>query len=557
VINSNSDQTYKNYAFRQKLDATYQLKVDTSSNLKIGADGTIRNSNTDNNYITTSDNGNNVLLNRSNRTNTNNSDQKSLNTSLLYTKKFKKPGRTFSFNISESYNENQSKGYLNSATDFFSKLGALDSTEYVNQLKTTAGTQSVLNSNTTYSEPFSKTFAIVINYALGINNSHTDSKSFDKGASGQYDVLNTAYSNNYKFNQLTNQAGAVFNYKKNKTLINFGTKTSAVNFKQVDENTGFALKRDFINWAPQASYQYKFSLQRSLSFNYNGNTNQPDIGQIQPLRVNTNPLYITLGNPDLKASFNNRYYIYYNSYGIISGQSFYISASYNNTLNAIVNNSVTDTLTGKTSSQSVNLTNKTPYNMYLYSSFNQKIKPIDLTIGINARMSSYISYAYINNALTKSKSNNYSGVLSLQKNLQNKFDFYIQAGPGYSINESTSSINTSNNSATFSSYGAGHLFLHGNFILSTDINYNYTAKTKNFEAQKNTLWNAAISKTFFKGKNLKFSILANNLLNTNTNAYRNAYGNTISQTSSTGIRRYFMFDITWDFTKFGTLPAKK
>src|SRR6185437_14498187 len=37
VITTNSNQNFDNYAFRQKLDGTYQLKLDTSSNLKISA----------------------------------------------------------------------------------------------------------------------------------------------------------------------------------------------------------------------------------------------------------------------------------------------------------------------------------------------------------------------------------------------------------------------------------------------------------------------------------------------------------------------------------------
>ncbi len=377
IINNHSAQTYDKSSFRQKLDAMYQFRPDTSSNFKIGADATLRNSKTDDNYITSTDNGSNVVLNRSNRTNTNNNDQKLVNVNGLYTHKFKTPGRTFSLNLGTSYDENHSIGYVNSETDFFNPLGALDSIVEVHQLKTTAATHMVINSNATYSEPLSKTFAIIFNYGLGVNNAHADTRSYDKGPTGQYDVFNSTFSNNYNFNQLSNQLGAVFNYKKGKALVNFGTKAFAVDFKQVDEYTGIVYKRSFINWAPQASYQYKFSLQKSFKAEYSGRTTQPSLEQIQPIRVNTDPLFITLGNPDLKASFTNRFNVSYNTYGVVSGQSFNVSGSYAFTTAGIANNTITNTSTGKSTTQFINL-DKTSSNYFIWTGFNRKIKPIDI-----------------------------------------------------------------------------------------------------------------------------------------------------------------------------------
>src|SRR5690606_16812218 len=137
------------------------------------------------------------------------------------------------------------------------------------------------------------------------------------------------YSNDFDLDQTVNQAGAIFNYRKAKTVITFGTRTSMVNFQQKDRCTNKSYNRNFMNWLPQASYQYNFSAQKSLSVRYNGNTSQPSLQQIQPVRVNTDPLNITLGNPDLGPSFNSRFILNYNSYKVLSDRSIYLSASYN------------------------------------------------------------------------------------------------------------------------------------------------------------------------------------------------------------------------------------
>ncbi len=555
IINNHSVQNFDRSSFRQKLDGVYEYRPDTSSSFKIGADATLKNSKTDDNYITSADNGSNVMLNRSNRDNTNNNDQKLVDVSGLYTHKFKKPGRTFSFNLATTYEENHSTGYINSETDFFNPLGGLDSVAAVHQLKNTATTRTVVNSNTTYSEPLSKTFAVIFNYGLGVNNEHADTRSYDKSLSGQYDVFNSAFSNNYQFNQLTNQLGAVFNYKKGKALVNFGTKASAVDFTQVDELTGNVYKRSFINWTPQASYLYKYSPQKAFRVDYSGRTTQPTLEQIQPIRVNYNPLFITLGNPNLKASFTNHINVSYNTYGVVSGQSFYVSGSYNFTTAGIANNTVTNTLTGKSTTQFINL-DKINSNYYLYMGFNRKINPIDINAGINVNANSNISYGFINNALNRATSNSYSGRVSVSKYEEDKYNFDLGAGPGYSINQSSLQLNNTGNAATFNANSSGSVELHGGFSVATDVDYNYKAKTKTFDAQKTTIWNASVNKTFFKQKNLKLSIIANNLLDQNTNNNRYASGNTIEQFSSTGIKRYFMFMVTWDFTKFNTIPEK-
>ena len=229
TINSNAAQVFNNHAFRQKLDAAYTLAIDTATNLKVTADGTQKNFNVDNSYQTTTTGATNNLINVQKRQVTNNGDQQIFNASAFYTKKFKKPRRTFSWTVSEGYNNNETKGYLNSATDFYT-AGVKDSTQNINQYKTSNTLSSVFNSNMTYTEPLSKTLSLVFNYGLGINNTTQDTKSFDQSAQGIYNILDTKYSNDYKFNQFTNQVGAIFNYKKNKITFNFGTKASDVAF---------------------------------------------------------------------------------------------------------------------------------------------------------------------------------------------------------------------------------------------------------------------------------------------------------------------------------------
>ena len=414
-----------------------------------------------------------------------------------------------------------------------------------------------MTTNITYSEPFSKTFAIVLNYGIGIDNNNADRKSFNPSSPGNYNILVDSLSSNYKLNQLSNQAGAIFNYKKGKTILNFGTRVSDVKFHQVDEYTGNTLDRSFINWTPQANYQYRFSQQKSFWISYNGNTTQPTLDQIQPVRVNNDPLNIVLGNPGLTPSFTNNFNIGYNSYKVISSQYIWFYGSYAFTSNPIVSNVSTDPISGKSTSQYANLPGKETSNFSFGATFDKKIEKLGFNVGLNLNANGNIYYNFINNELNMTKSYTYNPRLSISKYKEKKFDFYLSGGPTYTVSQSSLQPLINNNGAGFKSDVGFNVYLPGKFKIGTDDNYEYTAKTQSFNTDfSRVLVNAYIIKSFLKSENLKLEFRANDLLNQNVGFSRNATANMITQNSYTTIKRYFMFTISYDFTKMGGVTKK-
>lgn len=556
LINTTSAQNFDNSVFRQKLDLIYQVKIDSSSSLKISVDGTLKNSRTRDNYNSTGLRNGNTLLNSGTRALSNDGNQTLMNASALWTKKLRKTGRTLSVNLGQNFNNNETDGYLNSDNNFYNNTGDLDSVQVVDQYKKNDTRNTRFSSNITYTEPLSKTFSVVLNYGLSLNNSKADRKSFNRTAGGSYNELDSLFSNNFRLDQLSNQAGAVFNYKKDKSIFNFGTKISAVDFNQDDVLRKNTYKRTFTNWLPQASYQYKFSAQKSLRITYNGNTSQPSIDQIQPVRINTDPLNITLGNQDLKPSFSNRFNLGYNSYKVISQQSIYFSGSYSFTMNPIVRSSVTDSA-GKSTFQSVNLNDKSSSNYNAYAYYYTKLKKADLYIGFNFSIYGNTYYSYSNNALNQTTSATYSGGLSISKYKQKKYDFRISLDPGYSTNESSLQKLYNNNGWTFNSRPSFSVFLPGKLQIGADANYEFREKTQSFNENFNRcIVNSYLTKIFLKDEILKLTLSGNDLLNQNIGFRRSAYNNTITQNSYTSIKRYFLLSATWDFNKMGVKPQQ-
>jgi hypothetical protein len=551
-IKSNTDQNFNNYIFRQKLDGMYQIKLDSTANLKITFDATLKNNETRSDNASSSVRGEDVLLNKSDRRIDNKGDQNLFNASGLYTKKLKKLGRTISLNVTESLNQNDTKGNLYQKIDYYKQTGLIDSTKLVDQYKINSIKSNVVSTNFTYSEPFTKYFSVVVNYGFGLNNSTANRQSFAPSTPGAYNRLIDSLSNNYQLNQVSHQLGAIFNYKKEKTIINFGTKVRDVRFQQEDLMSTYSYKRHFLNWNPQASYQYRFSQQRSLYFNYTGSNTQPTIDQVQPIRNNNDDLNIIIGNPDLSPSFTHRFNLNYNSYKVLSDQSFYMGGSYGFTSNPIVNNTFTDSLTGKSRLQYINLGNNTPSNFSLYTSYGRKVKFIGVNIGTNLNANGNTYYNLVNNALNRTRSYNFSAQIRLSKYKQKKYDFYGNFGPTYTTSASSLVTSVNNNGAGFTSYQYINYYFPGKIQFNVEGNYEYRAPTKSFnEKFSRYLINASLIKSFFKDESLKITMTGNDLLNQNTGFSRSANGNSLTQTQYTTIRRYFMLTLTWDFNRMG------
>lgn len=554
IFNTNSTANTENDMFRQKIDATYNIKLDTTSNLKVTIDGTLKNSESDVIDNSVGRRGDNSLLNTADRKTDNKTKQQVFNLSAFYTKKLKKAGRNFSINLSQAYNKSNSDGFLKSINNFFDENEDLTSTEKIDQLKDNSILTNRLSSNVTFTEPLSKSLSLVANYGLTYTINKADRITYDASTPGVYDQFNSEFSNNFEADQLLNQVGAIFNYKKGKTVINLGTKTSFINFDQTEVYSNQRLKRNFTNWLPQASYQYKFSAQKSFSINYNGSNTQPSVNQLQPVRTNDDPLNIVEGNDQLKPAYNNRFNIRYNTYKVLTSRNFYVSGGFNFTNNQIVSNNTTDD-GGKTTYRTVNLEDKLPYNYNAYVGYSRKFAFLgNINAGLNLGGNGSRSYNYVNGNLNTTDNQSISPSLNLSS-YGDKNQFYMSFGPRYFVQEASLQKQTNNKGWGYNGYMDLSFKLPKKITIRSDAEYTYQPSSASFDNSfERFVINAAVTKAFFKEESLKLMFSANDILKQNVGFSRSASTNSITQTRYNNISRYFMFSLIWDFNKMGGAP---
>lgn len=554
IINTVSSEAFDRRVFRQRGGAIFETQFDSTSTLKVTFDGGLRNGETTESNQSMGAEEDRGMLNESIRRMTNKTDGQQANLTAFWTKKLRKKGRTVSWELNETFDQSQASGFLYSENSFYDG-GVVDSILVVDQFKNNASRSSVFNSNITYSEPFSDALSLVTNYRFTANNGTSLRQSFNP-VGGNYSALDSMFSNDFKLNQLVNQLGAVLNYRKGKSTLNFGTRLSLVQFDQTDRYTDNRFARNFANHNPQLRWQYRFSPQKSFTVGYNGNNTQPSINQIQPVRVNDDPLNIVLGNPDLKPSYTNRVDVSYNSFKVLGNRYVFFSGSISNTHNPIVSNRTTDSA-GRSILQYANLEDQTPLNYYFYSSFSRNIKRWNIDAGAGLDMNGNVYYNLINGEMNKTQSSSYTASFNLSKYRQQKFDFHLRFGPSYTFGQSSLQRQQNNNGWGANGNYSVNVYLPWKLQLTSQGRYTYTAATASFaEDFQQFIVDASISRKFLKDETLIFSAGVNDLFNQNQGFNRSAFNNIITENRHTTITRFLLFSLTWDFNKMGGGPVQ-
>lgn len=547
-----TNQSRRNFSTgdRHRIDGMYEWKYDSLSSVKINANAGYSDTRSTAHYTSESRGQSGAMLNNSTRQNNNDGTTRNINANLIWRKKFAKKGRSISLDINESFRGQETDGFLRSVNNFFSS-DTLVGTTTIDQRKKVNSEQMQLSGKLSYTEPLSKVMFLELNYGLTVNNNTSENLSFNKDNTESYMALDSLFSSHYDYDVLTHTGGSNLRFVYKTVNFSFGTSVANARFRQKDLMYDTAYDRNYTNFFPRANFNWKIGKQTSFSLSYNGSTRQPSLEQIQPIRQNTDPLNISIGNPDLKQEFSNNFNIRYNDYKVLSGVYTYAGAGFSFTDNDI---SRTETVNefGARVYRYINIDGN--YNGWAYGGYGFKIKKLNLHVNLNGNINTNHIKNFVNGQANTSNNNSYSAGIGLNYDKENKWN--IHYNPSVSFNDNRSTINTSNtNFWTIQNELSGNVQLPYKFELGTDIDWNVRQKTVVFDNNNNVfLWNAYVSRKFLKGDKLVLRLYVNDILNQNLGFRRYGENNAISQNTYNTIRRYGMLSLTWSFSKSPTQP---
>ena len=232
---------------------------------------------------------------------------------LLFRQRLGKAGRTLSANVRYSFSNNELYGLNLSSTQVMGSDGAW-MPEIVNQRYDQRSQSASVNGRLVYTEPITDYFFFEVNYQYGWSVNTSNKATYNSGSnviSNDLPVYNndgelqdSRYSNSILNRSITQRAGFNFSYQKDKIRAQLGASANPTD--TYNETTGHdAYRNKVVNWSPQAMFNYEFSDNSNMRLFYFGRSSQPSTSQLLPVPDNSNPLNISLGNPNLNPYFNH------------------------------------------------------------------------------------------------------------------------------------------------------------------------------------------------------------------------------------------------------------
>ena len=505
------------------------------------------NLSTDNTLGTMTDE-NGVVLNKTDNAFVSDRFNYRLNNQLILQHKMEKIGRSISFDLRNQISNTDNKDLYRNFT--------LDSiTEYV-----TDRTGNSIGTGITYTEPVGLSGQLSMSYEFTYND--TDSKLETYFAQSEITVkdFSQALSNTFSSYQLIHRPGVHIMNRSQRNFYRAGLSFQGLtlNSDQVypEENT---FSNQFYSLLPEVMGRWELGGNVNIFGRYAGNTNIPSVSQLQNVINNSDPLFWSVGNPELRQSYFHSLFMRISKTNSERNTMLSNFTRAQLTANYVTNASVfiqADSTLAKgiviprgaqlTSPVNLdgyrNLMNNTTYSLSI-----DKIKlKVNSTLGF-----SYVRSPGLTNGETNI-SNNYGGnaQFGLASNISEKVDFNVSYTAGLNKVFNTLPSRTNIDYLNQSVSGKINLIFGKGFVFRSDINYlDYKGINKDFNTYY-TLWNMALAKKFLKNDAGELELSVFDLLRQNQSVSQTIEAGYIQETRTEVLRQFFMAKFTYSFRKF-------
>lgn len=529
------------------INGKYEWKLDSLASLKIVTAYTTKTSSTIGRTNGEFLKENLDTVNTSVNTYDNDTKRDQIDNQLTYKQLFKKKNRQWQTVLRYGITDDDNDG-LNKTDIRYFENGIYDRNELVDQQKTFEGRSTTLGIKTSFIEPLSEKWMLVMEYAYNNNHSRSLRNTYEKDFSGDYKTLVTEFSNNFELDAFSHSSNAIFRYTGKKMRLGIGSGVSSIKLglQNLDNNEFDTFK--FLNVTPQAQINFMPKSQMNIGINYRGTTRQPTLSQLQPLRDNTDPLIVYEGNPDLKVGFNHGISVFYNRYKVLAQTWLGFQFSYNIVQNAITQFNTIDQTTGKRTYYPVNVDGNRNWNFW--SDYSKEGGGRKLNYGVSINGSGGTFNNFVDGDLVNTNYYNANVDFRVQTRVEDKYDFSIGPRVGYNSSKSSVETNTDNNYFTYGGRVEATVTLPWKMEIYSNLNAELRQLTDAFPVNNNlVVWNAGLSKKVFKKNTGKVSFIANDLLDDNKGVNRSINSTVITDERFQRISRYFLLRFEWSFNK--------
>ena len=531
------------------VDFRLEWKPDTMTQLIFRPSFSLSHSMNDNfSDATTLDNERDTVnTNKSN--NYSESNGYNLNASIDFSRKLNNKGRVFSATLSGGNSDSYSDGMNRSDIVYFNQTDALKNS-IIDQRSRYDNKGFNYRAYVSWVEPIGHNNFIQATYSISQRKQEALKNVYNQDADGIYNVLDSAYSQSYRNNFISQRASLSFKSQRAKFNYTIGLNldpsySSSENF--VGDTTLSKITRKVVNLSPMAQFNYMFDKRTNLRIMYNGRTSQPSMTQLRPVADISDPTNITIGNPDLNPRYTNNVFIRFQQFTPEKQRAFMIMANGSYIINDIVSYTSYNQETGVKTTTYKNVNGNYSGNVRMMLNTPLKNKKFSINSMTMA------SFANSNGYINEEKNTNLNLILSERGGIDFRSS-YLDLGVNGNIryNATSNSLQKENNQNTFN-YGAGGyttIYLPLNFKIESDVNWSTNSGYGDGFKQNEVLWNASASKSFLKNNQgtLRFKIY--DILQQRSNISRSVTASYIQDSEYNTLGSYFMVHFIYRFSIF-------
>lgn len=541
-----------NISNTHRLNLSMDFKLDSLSSLKISPSlGLQSNSNNTQSAYRTSGGGGELTNQGATNYETRNSGH-NIRNEILYRKKFRTKGRTLSLALTNGWNLADGDGYQESLNRFYQKDGSLQITDSIQQYLVTGSNMNNYQLRGTYTEPLGKRFLLELGATKSRSQHESMRETYDYNRlTDAYDKLNPLLTNSFTSTYGYTNLGSRIRYQKKKVNATIGAQWQEATLRGTLSRNGkdSSLQQKFYTILPNARLQYNFTRFRNLTLNYQTQTNQPQITQLQPIPDISNPLNIRIGNPFLEQEIMHVLRTHYMSATPYKGTNFFAFLTLMATQHKIVNS---DSVTASGVKYTIPVNAEGVYNLTADVNWGFPVKPIPkstLNLGLSASTAHDVQF--VNRRKNDIRTYqlrpeirfDHAGIEKLNWGFNAGTSFYASRyslQPGFNVKYFTHEL------GSFVNWQ-----LPKGFYLATDFTYTMNARRADGFNANVPLWNAAFSKLFLKYNKGEIKFRVFDLLNQNVGISRTSNANYIEDTRINNLKRYFMLSFTYSLSKQG------
>jgi len=484
---------------------------------------------------------------------------------ILYMHKFRKRGRTISWNIGFDDNNRNNPGNLFSIDDQFAKDTIPASTTVLNQQYTQSTIGHTLSSSLSYTEPIDSNSILQFNYSPSVNINNTSKRTYDYDSAAEwYTIPDTALSNQYENTYITQALGISYRLNHGKQyyiMVSVNPQYSTLIAQEQYPISPPAIQRNYTSVLPRVIFNYKFSKSKNLRLMYRSNVTPPTISQLQNLVNNSNPFLLNTGNPVLKEDFEQSFIARYGATNANAGTTFlvYTYVNYiqnyigNATFSPLKDSTLSDGMvlnSGAQLSEPVNLQGY--WNSKGFITYGWLIRPLKVNLNFNSGVIYTRTPALVNNEVNYASNYTYSEGTVLSSDISENVDFTLSYSGNFST--VTNTLPNQEDGKYYTGVATGKInliFFKGLIVNSSLSQTSYSGLSSQYD-QAIYLWNGSLGYKFLKDKLLQVSVSANDILNQNTSITRTVTDTYIQDSQTVVLRRYYMLNLQLNIRKYKT-----